>query len=205
MFSLYDALFADQDLDDVLLNIELPPDDPLYAARAQLWEGDYRAAGALAAGTVSPWSSFIQSAARMHTGQDAARTLMMVADDPDNETRIRLWAWRALRQIGTQPTPLQLADVLGIAVEVPIGPGSDVLAAYADGRVRYFNHAGSATIREETPARPQVQDLLSKAYRLMAVPPAERRKEEVPPDRVRFTALAADGLHCALGAAKSTT
>ncbi|MBX3183721.1 MAG: hypothetical protein KIT72_06325 [Polyangiaceae bacterium] len=195
MSTVYDLLFADQDLEEVLLGVELPEDSPLYAARARLWEGDVVGASHLGAGTQPPWSSFLEILARQRQGKSAERTLRALAEDPANEARVRLWAWRALRQSGVQPDAFALSELLGVVVEVPIGPGTDVLAVYCDGGQRYINHAGSLTARGGSPSSQEAQDLLTQAFPLLKLPTEERKREEVRPDRVRITALGADGLH----------
>jgi hypothetical protein len=193
---LYDLLFADQELDALILDMDLTPESTLYAARARLWEGQYQDAATLAAGKGEPWSSFIVSAARLKGGLSAQRTLVYVADNPDFETRTRLWAFTALRKIGVQPTALQGADVHGVVVEVPMEGGKDVLAAYADGSIRFLGHADNVIVREPMDdTKPLVEDALSKAHPLLSVPPAPRTHAPVPEDRVRITALSAMGLH----------
>ncbi len=195
MSTPYDLLFADQDLEEILLGVELPDDSPLYAARARLWEGDYVGASHLGAGTQPPWSSFLEIVARQRQGKSSERTLRALAEDPAQEARVRMWAWRALRQSGVKPDGFALSELLGLVVEVPIGPGSDVLAVYCDGGQRYLNHAGSLTAKQESPPSQEVQDLLKHAFPLLKLPAEERKREEVAPDRVRITALGADGLH----------
>jgi hypothetical protein len=193
---LYDSLFADQELDELVLETDLDPDGPLYAARARLWEGQYQDAATLAAGKGEPWSSFIVSAARLKGGLSAQRTLVYVADNPDFETRVRLWAFTALRKTGYQATALQGADVLGFVVEVPMEGSKDTLAAYADGSIRFVGYKDNIVIREpKDETKPLVEDMLSKAQPLLAVPPAPRSRAPIPVDRVRLTALSAMGLH----------
>jgi hypothetical protein len=193
---LYDLLFADQDLDELVLETELDPAGPLYAARARLWEGQYLDAATLAAGKGEPWSSFIVSAARIKGGLSAQRTLIYVAEKPEFETRVHLWAWSALRKTGYSPSALQSTDVLGFVVEVIVDGGRDALAAYQDGSVRFLGHANNIVIREkDDDTKPLVDDLLSKAQPLMTVPPAPRKKTFVADTHVRMTALSALGLH----------
>ena len=48
--------------------------------------------------------------------------------------------------------------MLGVIVEVPLKQGLDVLAAFADGRVRYLNQSGKVAILEEGGA-PKVEAL----------------------------------------------
>ena len=193
---LYELLFADQDLDELLLETSFDPDGPLYAARARLWAGQYVDASTLAAGKGEPWSSFIVSAARMKAGQSAQRTLVYVADG-DFETRARLWAWNALRKANIQPSALQASDALGVVLEVPFSASSqDVLAAYADGSSRFLGHANNMIIRDKSDDfDPLIEDLLSQAQPLLKVPPAPRPRTVVPVGHVRVTALSAMGVH----------
>jgi hypothetical protein len=193
---LYDLLFGDQELDALILGMELPPEDALYAARARLWEGQYHDAATLAAGKGEPWSSFIVSAARLKGGLSAQRTLVHVADHPESETRVRLWAFTALRKTGYQPTALQGADVLGFVVEVPMDGSKDVLAAYQDGSIRFLGYANNTVIREPMDdTKGMVEAVLSKAQPLLGVPSAPRSSAPIPVDKVRLTALSAMGLH----------
>jgi hypothetical protein len=74
-----------------------------------------------------------------------------IAGRRDVEARHRLQAWTALRAHGVEPSDDVGRAVLGVVVEVPVGEGLDVLAAYADGSVRYLNHAGGASIVDEPP------------------------------------------------------
>jgi hypothetical protein len=193
---LYDTLFADQDLDELVLEMELDPESPLYAARARLWEGQYQDAATLAAGKGEPWSSFLVSAARLKGGLSAQRTLVYVAEHPDFEARVRLWAFTALRKSGYQPTALQGSDVLGFVVEVPMEGSKDVLATYQDGGIRFLGYTNNIVIREHADdTKPMVDDVLSKAQPMLNVAPAPRSKAPIPPDKVRMTALSAMGLH----------
>lgn len=72
-------------------------------------------------------------------------TLGRLAADTTTESRIRALAFRSLRALDALPGELPL---LGVIVEVGLAEGLDVLAAYADGRVRYLNHAGGSTVIE---------------------------------------------------------
>lgn len=59
-----------------------------------------------------------------------------------------MWAWTALRALGERPSAMHEGEVLGVVVEVPVDEGVDVLAAYADGRVRFLGSAGQIVVRE---------------------------------------------------------
>jgi hypothetical protein len=193
--NLRDALFADQDLGEVLLAAELPPGSPLAAARARLWEADPAATARLADGAPEPWRTFLVAAARLEAGLDAAAVLAPLAQNPRCETRARLWAWTALRGTGALSPPP--SEVLGLVVEVPVESGYDVLAAYADGRVRFLGHRGQVIIREPPErADPTVTALLREAASLLDLPAAPRDRDvPAPLDGVRLSALSSGGVH----------
>lgn len=71
-----------------------------------------------------------------------------LAEDPSEESRIRLLALNLLRARGHE---VPARAVFGLVVEVALAGGLDVLAAYADGRVRYINHSGKVAVFEGVP------------------------------------------------------
>jgi hypothetical protein len=194
---LYDALFADQSLEELILDSDFPPGSPLAVARARMWEGNHAAASAVAAQAGEGfWSSFIVSAARMRAGLGAKRTLLAVAEDPDMESRARLWAYAALRASGEKPSALAASEALGLVAEVPVEHGFDVVAAYVDGRARLLGHADNIVIREpEDGPSAAIFELMGKATVLLDVPAAPRQPPPFAPDRLRFSALSALGVH----------
>ena len=78
----------------------------------------------------------------------AIEVLQAFAAQPDTELRARLWAWRALRDLGIKPN-VRAKDVQGVVLEIPVEGGLDTLAVYADGRVRYISHTGGIFVWEE--------------------------------------------------------
>ncbi len=135
--------------------------------------------------------------------------LTLLADTPDfhaleaiavnerEESRIRVLAYNRLRGSGRPVPPKKL---LGVIIEVPMQQGLDVLAAFADGRVRYLNQSGKIAVFEEGGA-PKVEAL---AKELVAVSqPVVNQigpwdKKRLPPPRqgnVRMTFLVSDGLY----------
>lgn len=194
----YELLFADQPLDQLLLEVEFPPGSRLDVARARMWEGHLLEAAEAASGGGQPWATFIMALARKNAGQSAERALRQLAEDSFGESRARLLAWTALRDAGVKPPASQASQVLGCIIEVPVDDGLDVLAAYADGSTRFLSHGGEVILHEMRGDPPDdVSKLLAEAYPLLAVPPAPRdpEAEEPPPDRVRLSALSANGLH----------
>jgi hypothetical protein len=74
-----------------------------------------------------------------------AEALTRLATGDGTEARIRALACRSLRSLGAAPEPLPF---LGVIVEVGLKQGIDTMAVYADGRVRYLNHAGGVSVIE---------------------------------------------------------
>jgi hypothetical protein len=104
-----------------------------------------------------PWDGFVRARRHLAAGdQDLAvrewAALETQAGFVPVESRHLLQAWQFLRSVGIQPDASIAGVVLGVVVEVTVDDAHDVLAAYADGSVRYLNHAGGATILDEVPA-----------------------------------------------------
>jgi hypothetical protein len=122
------------------------------------------------------------------------RVVQTIGEDPAEESRVRLLAWQWLRAAGQ---PVASRELLGVVVEVPLEGGLDVLAAYADGSVRYIHHTGRVAVFEATP------DEVTQQGKLLvhaAIPLAARgivKSRAAPPTlgNVRLSLLAADGLH----------
>lgn len=126
-----------------------------------------------------------------------ATALSSLAADERAESRIRALAYNRLRAAGhTVPA----RKLLGVIVEVPLDGGRDVLAAYADGRVRYLNQSGKVAIFET--GNDGAVDALAKELVSLAQPLVEQigpwDKNRLPPPRatnVRLTFLVSDGLY----------
>ena len=73
---------------------------------------------------------------------EAVSTLRGALETPTLETRLQLWVWSALRELGEKPDPKFAFEVLGAIIEMPSGDGYDTLAAYVDGSARYLNFSG---------------------------------------------------------------
>src|SRR5262249_34368108 len=79
-----------------------------------------------------------------------AAAIRRIAENPDEESRVRILAYNWLRRHKHSVPPRQL---LAVIVEVPVGGGLDVLAAYSDGRVRYINQTGKVAVFEGGPSQ----------------------------------------------------
>ena len=137
-----------------------------------------------------------QEAFEVLADQEAAQ----VAVDDSAESRLRAVAYRKLAKSG-QPVAGE-PPLLGTIVEIGLDEGLDTLAAYADGSVRYFNHAGGGSLIEPGTAL-QVQAaavlLASKAV-VAAIGPWEGERLPPPPaGQARLTFLTGGQLYFGQG------
>lgn len=123
-----------------------------------------------------------------------ARVVQTIGEDPAEESRVRLLAWQWLRAAGQ---PVASRELLGVVVEVPLEGGLDVLAAYADGSVRYINHTGRVAVFEGAPEEVAHQGklLVQAAIGLAAKSPIKARAAAPALGNIRLSLLAADGMH----------
>jgi hypothetical protein len=125
-----------------------------------------------------------------------AGALLALAEDEGNESRVRALAYRRLRELG-QAVPAR--KLLGTVIEVPLDNGLDVLAAYADGRVRYINATGKLSIFEgATPAmQTTIHKLLDASQGIVNhIGPLDGARLPPPAgDHVRLTFIVSDGLY----------
>jgi hypothetical protein len=100
-------------------------------------------------------------------GSATTEELAAIAGDESAESRVRVVAFRRLGERAVPP-PDQ-PPLLGAIIEIALDEGLDTLAAYADGGVRYINHAGGVSIVEPGgPLTSQVEAVLLTAKRVVA-------------------------------------
>jgi hypothetical protein len=122
--------------------------------------------------------------------------LRAIADDRAHEGRVRALACHRLRAEG-ETVPAK--ELFGVIVEVPLELGLDVLAAFADGGVRYLNQSGKVAIFEGrgNPVEGLAKELVAVAQPLVdRIGPWDRKR--LPPPKggnVRLTFLVSDGLY----------
>jgi hypothetical protein len=85
-----------------------------------------------------PFQGIAQASTLSEKGDKAEARLRLhtLLSAPALETRIQLFAWSALRELGEQPNAKAGTEVLGVILEVPMRDGYDTLAAYQDGSAR---------------------------------------------------------------------
>ena len=133
-------------------------------------------------------------------GQDPAK-VEKLANDEEADSSVRALAFNWLRAHGRNTVK---GLVLGVVVEVPLREGLDVIAAYADGSVRYINQTGKMGFFEPG-AAPEVsrkaKQLVELAKPLVArIGPWEdaRLPPPVKPN-IRITFIVSDGLYFGQG------
>lgn len=171
-FAEYKAiLFVDQSFEDTILSENAPSD--LYSQAYK----EYKAG----------------------KPEEAKKRLRQILIDPQAEVRGRLWAWRALRQLGEKP-PADIAnEVQGVVLEVPVDNTVDTLAAYSDGRVRYVNGKGAGVVVWETPHHPRIDPLVKQVMKdaqpVVAKTPAFDVHKPEQNDVIRVSILTYGGIH----------
>jgi hypothetical protein len=80
--------------------------------------------------------------------REAITVLEKIAETPNIQSRYRLQAWKFLREAGARPPSHLERDVLGVAVEVGMDSGHDLLAVYADKTAHYYNYSGAGVVWE---------------------------------------------------------
>ena len=124
------------------------------------------------------------------------KALRKIAEDETNEGRVRAIAYNRLRASGEKVPSKKL---LGVIVEVPQQQGLDVLAAFAEGGVRYVNQSGKVVIFEGSghPVEALAKELVTVSQPVVnRIGPWEKKR--LPPPKsgtVRMTFLVSDGLY----------
>jgi hypothetical protein len=97
-------------------------------------------------GSPGPFQTFADAVELANLGkkEEAKSRLRSILCLPSLETRIQLWVWSALRELGERPDSKSGKEVLGVVVEMPMRGAYDTLAAYQDGSARYLNFSGKA-------------------------------------------------------------
>ncbi|HET9209086.1 MAG TPA: hypothetical protein VFR03_01745 [Thermoanaerobaculia bacterium] len=142
-----------------------------------------------------------QAHVRQGQAEEARKDLKPLLDNP--ETRIRLLAWRALRDLGERPDPQSADTVRGVVCELSNQAGLGTLAVYEDGRARWLGGQGALTIWEAPGSNPEIakgiQDLLQAAAPLVKSAPAspQHQSSGLERDHFRVTVLTYGGAHIA--------
>ncbi len=154
-----------------------------------------------------PWSLFARARAHLRDGdQDLAiRTWSQVANPIFGwESRHVLQAWHLLRAQGIVPDASIAHEVLGVVAEVALDGGHGVLAAYADGSVRFLHHLGGGSIFE--PPTPEAVAGAAEGWLAVAASAVEQVEpwtgdgsQPAGPGETRFVLLTRGGHRAVVG------
>jgi hypothetical protein len=149
-----------------------------------------------------PWSLFTSalSASRGGKTEDAKNNLKQVLAMPNVESRVQLWAWKALRELGERP-PADVADkVQGVVCELHNQSGVGTMAAYADGRARWVGGEGNVIGWEAPGNDAEINGLVGELLRsteplVRTAPLSDKHKTPEPPlDHFRVSILTFAGI-----------
>lgn len=161
-----------------------------------------------------PWTWFAEARGALAKGDlaGAARALARVVGTDGLASRHHLQAWHAARQLGIRPEAHDAKRVLGVVIEMPMGPGFDILACYEDHTARYLNHAGRMVVVESRLPTivPLVEGVIEASQRLVdaigpnSIGPYEGPRPAGPPvGLARLSFLTPSGLHFGQGSAEA--
>lgn len=144
------------------------------------------------AGQNDPWTLFASALAASRQGNaDQAKTdLKKILDMPDGETRVQLWAWKALRDLGEKP-PAEIADdIQGVVCELHNDAGVGTIAAYVDGRARWQGGADKKIVWDAAGTDAEIDrliyDLLKASQPLIPRAPLSEVHKTPEPEAEHF-------------------
>jgi hypothetical protein len=149
-------------------------------------------------GSTGPFQSFADAVQLAKAGkkEEAKSRFRGILGLPNVETRIQLWVWSALRELGEQPDTKSREEILGVVMEVPMRGAYDTLAAYRDGSARYLNFSGSAIFwdKPDLQIKSLCEGLIASTIpeRSRAV---QRRDTALPKSGTQITLLTRSGMY----------
>ena len=135
-----------------------------------------------------PWSI-------LFTAKTDPAALAKIAENEQQESRVRVLAFKALRQAGHS---VPAKKYLGTIIEVRLPEGLDTLAVFSDGGARYINYSGKIIVVDGKPSPfdDEISVVIETSKPIVAaIGPWE--KERLPPPaegNIRLTFLVSDGL-----------
>lgn len=149
-------------------------------------------------GRPGPFQTFADAVELAKAGrkEEAKTRLRSILGVPNLETRIQLWVWSALRELGEQPNGNSGTEILGVVIEVLMHGAYDTLAGYQDGSARYLNFSGKAIFWDKPDASIK---LLCERLIASTIPESSRavpRKDTVlPKSGTQVTLLTRSGMY----------
>jgi hypothetical protein len=130
--------------------------------------------------------------------------LQKIIDDSNTETRAKILAYNKQRALEQRVNEKEL---LGVIIEIGLDQGTDVLASFKDGSVRYLNQSGKIIIwdKKDDQAIALINQLFKDSYKVVLKigPWDKQRRPKVAKGIVRITFLVSDGLYFGEGTVKT--
>ncbi|HKG14145.1 MAG TPA: hypothetical protein VKB12_12415 [Pyrinomonadaceae bacterium] len=150
-----------------------------------------------------PWRSFALHVTHSKEGkvEEAKKDLRRVLALPAaEETRVRLQAWAGLRALGERPPRAVADEVLGVVCELHNEAGVGTLAAYEDGRARWYGGRRSGILWEapgDKEVDSSIAELLKSVGPLVKRAPAVETREptDIKMEHFRVSILTPGGIH----------
>ena len=128
--------------------------------------------------------------------EEAKSSLHRILSVANLETRIQLWVWSALRELGDKPDGTAAWEVLGAVIEVQMKDAYDTLAAYQDGSARYLNFSGSSIFWDKTDERIKgMCQTLLKSTAQAGARAKPRMNLSLPKSGIQVTLLTRSGIY----------
>jgi hypothetical protein len=149
-------------------------------------------------GRPGPFQTFADAVELAKAGkkEEAKTRFRSILEVPNLETRIQLWVWSALRELGEQPNANSGKETLGVVIEVPMRGSDDTLAGYQDGSARYLNFSGKAIFwdKSDVPIKSLCERLIASTIpeTSRAVP---RKDTVLPRSGMQVTLLTRSGMY----------
>jgi len=126
----------------------------------------------------------------------SAADLEKIVNDANLETRTKVLAANLLLKQGVQTDQRR---IFGVVIEVGLGEGLDVLAAYEDGTARYINHTEKMIVWDASTEESNelIADLVAASRTVVdRIGPWEKPRREPPTvGNVRLSFLVSNGLY----------
>ena len=174
----------------------------LFFADQSLQEVSEMAKPAGSSGPDDPWPLFAsaQTASREGKVDQAKNELKKILAIKDVESRVELWAWKALRDLGEKPPPDIADKVQGVVCELHNDAGVGTIAAYVDGRARWAGGKDKVIVWDAAGTDAGIDrliyDLLKAAEPLVSGAPLSNvhKSPEPEPEHFRVSILTFGGV-----------
>lgn len=102
------------------------------------------------------------AASRQGNKEQAKQDLRQALEVPGVESRVKLWTWKALRELGESPASDISDRVEGVVCELHNEAGVGTVAAYVDGGARWLGGEGKVIVWDAAGRDSEIQRLIKE-------------------------------------------